>query len=448
MNRPSKALSGLAFGLLTLFATPLQAQTTAVVNVNVIPMTDESVIAAQTVVVIDGVISEIGDVDRVAVPQGATVVDGTDRFLLPGLTEMHAHVTSTAPAELRRLFSLFLANGVTTIRGMLGRPAHLELREQLADGRVLGPRLVTSGPSLNGNSVRGALDGARQVREQFDAGYDFVKIHPGLDAEEFNAIADTANELGMPFAGHVPASVGLVGALEKGIATIDHLDGYMAALLPANVDPSGGFGGFFDVMLADQVDESRIADVVAKTLDAGVANVPTETLFEQLVSDESADALGSRPESRYVAATTVEQWQRAKREAQAERGFDVAVARRAIEIRRRLIRELHDAGALLLLGSDAPQVFNVPGFSLHRELMLMVAAGLTPFEALYTGTVLPAEFLGIDGGTVEVGKLGDLMLLDANPLEDIANSRRVHGVVVGGRWARSTELLNGLGRSD
>jgi imidazolonepropionase-like amidohydrolase len=340
------------------------------------------------------------------------------------------------------LFGLFLAQGVTTVRGMLGRPSHLTLRDDLEQGRVLGPRLITSGPSLNGNSVHGPADGERQVREQHAAGYDFIKIHPGLDALEFDAIADAANELGMPFAGHVPVSVGVSGALAKGIATIDHLDGYMAALLPADVDPSGGYGGFFGVLLADQVIEERIADVVAATVAAGVANVPTESLFEQLVSDVPASELTSRSEMQFVAEKTLQDWVHRKQQLLSERGFSNDIGKRAIDIRRRLILALHRAGGRLLLGSDAPQVFNVPGFSLHHELALMVAAGLTPYEALRTATVAPAEFFGVDAGTVEAGKLADLVLLDASPLEDIDNSRRVHGVMIRGKWLRSSDLLD------
>jgi len=427
-----------------LAATPVLADTTAFVNVNLIPMTSAEVIPAQTVVVEGGIITAIGGVDSVPVPEEADLVDGTDRYLMPGLTEMHGHVTGTGSAEINRLFSLYLANGVTTVRGMLGRESHLQLRQDIADGAVLGPRLITSGPSFNGNSVTSASQGASMVREQHAAGYDFLKIHPGLTRSEFIAVADTANELGIPFAGHVPAAVGLDVALDKGMATIDHLDGYMASLLPANTDTSGGYGGFFDVMLADQAIEDRIDMVVAATIKAGVGNVPTESLFEQLVNDVPASDLASQAEMRYMPHEIVSRWKVAKNETQTERGFDPLVAAQAIEIRRQLILALHEAGGVLLLGSDAPQIFNVPGFSLHHELEFMVASGLTPFEALQTGTITPALFFGINTGTVETGKVADLVLLDANPLEDIGNSGRVHGVVAAGRWFTSAELLNGL----
>ncbi len=426
----------------TLVATSQAlADATAFVNVNVIPMTTEVVLRAQTVVVENGVITAIGNVDVVPVPENAAIVDGTDRYLMPGLTEMHGHVTGTGDAEIERLFSLFLANGVTTVRGMLGRPSHLRLRDDIAAGKIFGPRLITSGPSFNGNSVTGIEQGARMVREQHAAGYDFLKIHPGLSEAEFEAIADTANEIGIPFAGHVPVAAGIDTALAKGMASIDHLDGYMASLLPPNTDTSGGYGGFFDVMLADQVIEERIADVVAATLAAGVGNVPTESLFEQIVNDVPAADLGNRAEMRYVPAATVRQWERSKEETLSERGFNPEVAARAIEIRRGLILALHEAGAAILLGSDAPQIFNVPGFSLHHELEFMVLSGLTPFEALQTGTIAPARFFGIGTGAVAVGRIGDLVLLDANPIEDIANSRRVHGVLAAGRWSTAGDLL-------
>jgi len=421
-------------------AAAVDAASTAFINVNVIPMTTETVVAEQTVVIDNGIIAAIGAVDRVPVPEDAEIVDGTDRFLMPGLAEMHAHVPNTGTKFLDRVFALFVANGVTTVRGMLGRPSHLALRQQLLDGAAFGPRLITSGPSMNGNSVSGPADAARKVRAQHAAGYDFIKIHPGLSAEEYAAIAATAAELKMPFAGHVPVAVGVEGTLSAGMATIDHLDGYVAALMPANTDRSGGYGGFFDVLLADQVIEDRIPQIAARTANSGTWNVPTESLIEHVVSEVSVADLRNRPEMRYMPSATVHEWVRAKERQLNERGFDAEVGARAIEIRRKLILALHEGGAGLLLGSDAPQVFNVPGFSLHHELGFLVAAGLTPFEALQTGTTAVAEFLGSNTGFVVVGREADLVLLDANPLLDIGNTRRVHGVMLRGNWYSSIEL--------
>ena len=430
----------ILFLISLIVAGTAAADVTAFVNVNVLPMSEHRVIPQQTVIVSDGVIGTIGNVDEVPVPEDAQVLDGTDRFLMPGLAEMHAHVPPADSGRLERDLALFVANGVTTVRGMLGHPSHLQLREDLLANRVFGPRLITSGPSLNGRSVNGAADGARQVREQHAAGYDFIKIHPGLDDAEFAAIADAANETGIPFAGHVPASVGLLGTLQSGMASIDHLDGYMAALMPRNFDASGGYGGFFDVLLAGDVDVEGIEDLAEATASAGTWIVPTETLIEQLINDVPASELRGRFEMQFVPEDTVGRWVKAKRRQQQERGFSADVAKQAIHVRRSLILALHRAGAGILLGSDAPQIFNVPGFSLHRELELMVAAGLTPFEALQTGTANVAQFLGLKTGAIKTGHEADLVMLDANPLDDISNTRRVHGVMVRGRWHSGADI--------
>jgi len=429
-----------------LVSPHVAANTTAFINVNVIPMTAETVLSAQTVLVEDGIITTIGNVDDVPIPRHALAIDGTDRYLMPGLAEMHAHVPAADSSELDRYFTLFVANGITTIRGMLGHPSHLALRQQILDGQIFGPRLATSGPSLNGRTVNGASDARGQVRGQAAAGYDFIKVHPGLTADEFLAVAVTANEIGMPYSGHIPVAAGLDTALQLGMAAIDHLDGYFAALLPANSTGAGGYGGFFDVMLAAELDTDGIESLAAATAAAGTWNVPTQTLIEHRLSELSADELRNRPEMQYMPEKTLLRWMADKDKLWSETGFDPEVARLAVEIRRSLILALHRAGARLLLGSDAPQVFNVPGFSAHRELDVLVASGLSPFEALQTGTTAPAEFLHNNTGSVATGKEADLLLLNANPLVDISNSRRIHGVMLRGQWLPVRELEARLAR--
>ena len=444
MNKLVDKLCVLA--LLSVWLPQASAGTTAFVNVQVVPMDAERMVAGQTVVVDDGRIVAVGSVDEVPIPEGTQVVDGTDRYLMPGLAEMHAHVPNADSPNIDRYFSLYVANGVTTIRGMLGQASHLKLRESLEDGSVFGPRLFTSGPSLNGRTVNGAAQARMLVRDQHNSGYDFIKLHPGLSSDEFAAIATTAAELGMPFAGHVPVAVGVENALLSGMATIDHLDNYLASALPPRSPGLGGYGGFFDVMLADQVDTDRIAALAAATAASATWNVPTQILVELRVNDVPVETLSNWPEMRYMPEATVARWAEAKTATLTERGFTAETAALGIELRRKLLFELQRAGAGLLLGSDSPQVFSVPGFSIHRELDVLVASGLTPYEALRSGTASVAEFFGSNGGVVAVGRDADLVLLDADPLADIRNARRIHGVMLRGEWYPAAKLDERIAR--
>ena len=437
-----KALT-ILMTVFTFATSAVFAESTVFVNVNVIPMTSETVLSGRTVIVTDGEITAIGYVDDTPVADAAVVVDGTDRFLMPGLSEMHGHVPGPDSDSLERVLHLYVANGITTVRGMLGQPSHLDLKSALQRGDTLGPRLFTSGPSLNGRSVTSPERAISMVEEQYAAGYDFLKIHPGLTREEFDAMAATADRVGIRFAGHVPEDVGIDRALAAGIATIDHLDGYMESLLRPHDDPSGGLSGPFGVFIADQADETKIAGIVAATVEAGVWNVPTDSLFRHWASAEAdPEDMVDWPEMKYMPADTVARWYRAKRDMLDDVNYHSETAARAVALRQRLILELHRNGAGLLLGSDSPQIFNVPGFAIHRELEYLVDAGLTPFEALQTGTANSARFFGQRDmiGVVKTGAAADLILLDANPLDDITNTRRIHGVMVRGRWLPRREL--------
>jgi imidazolonepropionase-like amidohydrolase len=418
-------------------------------DVTVVPMDSERQLPAQTVVVDAGRIVALGPVAAVEIPANASVIDGRGRWLMPGLAEMHAHVPPVARGEaLEQVLELFLANGVTSARGVLGEPGHLELRRALAAGERVGPRLFTSGPSLNVRSVRDAAHAIELVEAQKAAGYDLAKLHPGLDRERFDALMSAAKRVGLPVVGHVSAAVGLEHALARGQDGIEHLDDYVRALVPAGAAEREGDPGFFGLAAAMAADPARIPGLVAATRRAGSAISPTETLMVNLLGDAPIETLLAWPELAYVPAASVAQWRSAREAMQTSPGYSAQAAERFLWLRRELLKALHDGGVPLLLGSDAPQVFNVPGFSAHRELALMVGAGLTPFQALRTGTVEAARHLG-DGahrGTVAEGMQADLLLLAADPLADIANAQRIDGVMVMGRWHDRADLDARLAR--
>lgn len=416
------------------------AQQTAVVfeRVNVIPMDRERVLADQTVVTSGGRIAAIGPAAQVMVPAGATRVDGSGRYLIPALAEMHAHVPAGQnAAQAERVLFMYAANGIGTIRSMLGDPSHFRLRERAMRGEIIAPQTIyLSGPSFNGQTAATPEAASKRVSDQKQAGYNFLKIHPGVPRAAFDALAATAARERIRFAGHVPADVGLHRALEARYWTIDHLDGYVEALASPGAPPSQSFG----INLMAHIDESRIPALVAETRAAGTANVPTQILLENWYGPDDVEAMRKRPEMQYANPAEIEQWSASKRKNM--QAYPAEQRQRYIALRRRLIKALHDGGVVVLLGSDAPQVWNVPGFSIHRELATYVAAGLTPYQALATGTRNVAAHLGIldRAGTIETGKRADVVLLEGNPLQDIANTRRIAGVMIGGRWIPKGEI--------
>jgi hypothetical protein len=438
----------LHFACVLLFAcpTPVPAadSVTAFIDVTVVPMDRERTVPNQTVLVRGDRIVEVGPTGQVKVPSGGARIDGKGKFLIPGLAEMHAHIPGgQAPDSIvERVLFLYVSGGITTVRGMLGHPRHLELRARAARGELLSPTIYTSGPSFNGNTVPTTEAAATLVRQQKEAGYDFLKIHPGIKRDVFDTLDATADRVGIQFSGHVPEEVGLDRALQVRYASIDHLDGYVEAMLRDNATLTPDQSAFFGLNFGDQLDQSKLSAMVEATRKAGVWNVPTEILLENLVLVETAEELAARPEMRYVSAETRGQWAETKNGLLEGTGASAASARKVIEVRRKLIKALHSAGAGLLLGSDAPQVYNVPGFSTHRELESLVASGLSPYQALETGTRNVAVFLGTlrETGTVERGKRADLVLLDANPLADIRNTTKRAGVMVRGRWLPKSEI--------
>jgi hypothetical protein len=418
--------------MLAALVVAAATQVVSFVGVNVVSADADGVLPNQTVVVRDGRIAAVGPAGRVPVPAGALRVDSRGKYLMPGLAEMHGHLPnpSAGPELTETILFLYVANGVTTVRGMLGYPANLELRDRIARREVLGPRLWVAGPALSGNAAPTPEAGRRMVEEQKAAGYDHLKIQEGLARETYDTIVATARRLGMRFVGHVPNDVGVYHALESGQTSIDHLDNY--------VETVGG---------PDSTDDRRIGEVVSATCRAGAWTIPTLALWEVFLGSDDPATLGTRPELRYVPPQWRADWtQRVTQMRQTGPAAETRVA--TIVLRRRILKALQDAGCPIALGTDSPQLFSVPGFSLHREMSSMAAAGLTPLQILAAGTRNVARYFGAERefGTVAVGQRADLLLLDANPLADVANVARRSGVMVNGRWLPEAEIQARLAR--
>lgn len=414
-------------------------------GVHVIPMTRNVVVEEQTVVVKNGKIKAMGPLGFVKIPEGAIKIRSKGKYLMPGLAEMHAHIPVPKEGDqelLEQTLFLYLSNGVTTIRGMLGDPFHLELKEMIKDGDILSPRVYTSSPSLNGNTVTTKEEARAKVMEYKKAGYDFLKIHPGIQLDVFKELAKTAIEQEIPFSGHVPADVGIITALASGYASIDHMDGYVAGLVPEAITIDREKGGFFGYNFTSLTDLERIEIFAQMTKVANTWVVPTQTLFTRWFSPDDPAEMANEPEMKYMSSATLFQWRQSKQRMISDEKYNLSDYLEFINIREKLILGLHEGGVNLLLGSDAPQVFNVPGFSIQHELKAMSKAGLSNFVVLESGTANPARFFKREGkfGTIVKGASADLILLEDNPLDSLDHVRNSLGVMVRGEWVSRKEI--------
>ncbi len=423
-------------------------------NVNVVTMEKEGVLSGQDVLTENG---KIVSLKKSGAKYGndVIVVDGSGKYLMPGLAEMHGHVPPVDDLQpMKEVMQLFAAHGITTVRGMLGHPKHLELRRMLNSGEFVGPRFITSGPSISGSTVKTPEEGAAKVRDQKKAGYDFLKIHPGLTLENFNAVASTAKEVNIPFAGHVSFHVGVWKAIDAKQQTIDHLDAFVEGIVPGIENIPEDQVGLFGIFVADRADVSRLPSLVQALKKNNVWVVPTQALAERWMTPaRDAESFRNDPEMKYMDQKTIDNWVNVKNGLLNDSRYDSAKVAQYIGLRRKMIFECNKAGVGLLLGCDAPQIFNVPGISTHHELQYLVDAGLTPYEALKTGTANVGRFLGKPGqiGVIKAGAFSDLILVNGNPLEDISNTKKIEGVMVGKTWMSRADLdatLNKLEKSE
>lgn len=394
-------------------------------HVNVIPMNREGVLERQMVLVRDGKIAEIWPSDEERIPKGALRIEAAGRFLIPGLTDAHVHLLS--PTE----FSLYLANGVTTVFNLNGRPAHLLWRKQVASGELLGPTIFTAGPTFD--HAHTAAEAVRMVDEQAALGYDAVKIYNQVSKAEYPSLIAEAKSKKLLLMGHVAREPDFAMTIESG-QSIAHLEEFTYT--------------YFNPLHDDDnhhivYDESKIPDVVRDTAKSGVFVIPTLFTYRDIVEQATnlPEFLKS-PELKYLAPWTLEGLQ-----PTANRYFHFppeshAQLRTSLGFQRKLVKALADGGVPLLSGTDSTDIGPVAGFSLHDELQELVNDGLTPFQALETATVNAARYFrqSAEFGTIEPGKRADLVLLGGNPLKDISYTRKIEGVMVRGRWLSQDEL--------
>jgi imidazolonepropionase-like amidohydrolase len=378
-----------------------------------------------TVVITNGRIAALGKTGEAPLPKDARVLDATGKFLIPGLWDMHGHLTYTTENAL----ALLIENGVTGVRDLGGDLEKIDQwRKEIAAGRRLGPHILRAGPFVDGPkphlkdrlTVHNAAEARRAVDTLKRRGVDFIKVHNGLSRESFFAVADQARKHGIPLAVHLPSGlwtrpgvegVSLAEASDAGAKSIEHVE----ILLESSLGRKGATAKTIEEAIAENSGESGAA-LFARLARNGTWYVPT------LVAYYRGFALaGGNPKE--------------------------TAARRAIHLKNlQLVEAMHRAGVQIMAGSDFSDWALVPGVDLHNELALLVEAGLTPMEALQSATMKPAKFLGkLDSlGTIEKGKIADLVLLDASPLEDISHTRKINSVILGGKLVPVARLRDQL----
>jgi len=459
---------------LVIAQTPIspQARPLAFTHVNVIDATGAPVRRDMTVILSRGRITSVEPSRAARIPAQSQVVDATGKYMMPGLWDMHVHWYD------ERFLGLFVANGVTGVRQMWGMPLHLDWRERIGKSALLGPRFAVASGIVDGPNP--VWPGSILVSDESDArqavsaikrdGYEFVKVYNRLPREAYFAIAKAARAHGLTVVGHVPSSVTAAEASDAGQKTIEHLSGSLLGSssaeeelrqriiglskggeASAGIDPGvrAALRDLNEKLLATY-DASKATALFSRFVKNGTWQSPTLTVLRAMASLDDAK-FTSDPRLKFMPRSLRDSWNPANDPRLASKTpDDYSLDRRTLRKQFQIVGAMHQAGVRLLAGTDVPNPFTFPGFSLHDELALLVEAGLTPMEALQTATINPAEYFGqrASSGTVEKGKIADVVVLDANPLENIANTKRIAAVVVAGRLLDRAELDAMLARAE
>ena len=423
-------------------------------DITVIDATGAPAKPHQTVIVREGKIDAIDSSGGgLGGKLAGTHVDGTGKFLIPGLWDMHVHMVfgDWFPRGKEVTLPLFIANGITGVRDMGGELDVLQQwRKEIIAGTLIGPRIVMSGPMLDGPkprfpssiAIRTTEDGRRAVDDLKRRGADFIKLQSLIPRDAVFAIADEAKKQGIPFVGHVPDAVRASEASKAGQKSFEHLIGIFEGSSP--LEDEFIKGTKTEKQFLSTYDAKRAEALFALLAKNQTWQCPT-LVWERggNLIDQTDFAHDTR--AKYVPAYWKDvTWKRFTDEVEHDFNTDDLATRKAfVEKELEVVKAMHRAGIPFLAGTDTPPgVYIFPGFSLHEELQRFVAAGFTPMEALQTATLNPAKFLGMEDrvGTIQKGMIADLVLLNANPLEDIRNTQKIEAVILNGRYLSRAEL--------
>ena len=408
----------------------------------------------------------LGMGDTVTVPQGAQVIDATGKYLIPGLWDMHVHEWNKDVD-----FPLFIANGITGVRDMFSPlPPIKKWRTEIAAGTTIGPHIFAAGILIDGPqplykpgsiAVSTADEGRAAVLKVKEMGADFIKVYTTLPRDAYFAIADESKRQHMDFAGHVPEFVSAAEASDAGQKSIEHLMGILVTcsakekeLRKANETKTLA-GGSQDTATLEQAaaldsfEEKKASALFARFVKNGTWMCPTLTVLRAQASSGDADFRNDQRIKYILDFLKQRFWEDAYGWKEHTPEFN-ALAKRVFQKQLEVVGLMNRAGVRIIAGTDTGNPYVFPGFSLHDELALFVQAGLTPAEALRTATINPAKYFDMEKslGTVEEGKIADLVVLDANPLTDINNTRKINAVIVGGKYLSKETLQKMLAEAE
>ena len=424
---------------------------TAFKNVNLVPMTAEKIVENQTVLVKGDRIAEIGDTDKIRIPQNAKVIDGQGAYLMPGLADMHVHLKNDWPLSQ---LDMYLANGVTTVRDLDGRDFMLQWRDEIKAGQRSGPTIYVSAPTIRGYEKNPA-----ELVLKRNSGYDCIKLYSYLSKEDFQKVMETAKQHQLYTIGHIPFAVGLDGVIAAGMDEIAHVEELSFELIDfdrtKNLNPKAWLPYIikhamqqnkmslgFNINDLNNDQSERLVALINKLKPANIP-VCTTLVVDDIIVQKlfKPDEFLARPQSRYLPQTYKEAFLQGKEKHQIQFKGIKELAPFKYGLDKTLLIQLHRAGIPLVLGTDAGTgaMGIAPGFSIHDELRILVENGFTPYEAILAGTVNASKIVeamtGKDEfGTIEVGKRADFILVNRNPFEDAAHIKDHRGVMAAGEW--------------